>query len=113
MRALAAMINRFYPGRWATLRPATKQEIAATRVIGMTIEAASAKIRAKGIGDDEEDYALPIWAERIPVRAVLGAPEPCPRLVPGVERPPGIAGYQEGRSLEEALTEAHATTFAR
>ena len=75
-RALAAMIDRFYPGRWATLRPATQQEIKATRVIGMTIEQASAKIRAKGIGDDEEDYALPIYAERIPVRTVLGAPSP-------------------------------------
>ncbi len=54
IRALRAMIDRFYPGRWATLRPATLQEIKATRVIGMTIEQASAKVRAKGIGDDED-----------------------------------------------------------
>ncbi len=107
-RALAAMIDRFYPGRWASLRPATEQEIKATRVVGMTIEEASAKVRAKGIGDDEEDYALPIWAERIPVRTVLGAPEPCSRLVPGVARPEGLAGYRDGRALEAALTEAHA-----
>ncbi len=112
-RALAAMIDRFYPGRWATLRPATEQEIKATRVIGMTLEAASAKVRAKGVADDEEDTALPVWAERIPVRAVLGAPEPCPRLAPGVERPAGIAGYRDGRPIEEALTEAHAATFPR
>jgi len=111
IRALAAMIDRFYPGRWATLRTATKQEIKATRVIRMTIEQASAKIRAKGIGDDEEDYALPIWAERIPVRTVLGAPEPCPRLVPGLERPAGLAGYRQGRALEDALTDAHSATF--
>ena len=110
-RALAAMIDRFYPGRWDALRPATRQEIKATRVIGMTIEQASAKIRAKGIGDDEEDYALPIWAERIPVRMVLGAPEPCPHLLPGVERPAGLTGFREGRPLEEALREAHAATF--
>jgi nitroimidazol reductase NimA-like FMN-containing flavoprotein (pyridoxamine 5'-phosphate oxidase superfamily) len=111
VRALAAMIDRFYPGRWAALRPATKQEIKATRVIGMAIDEASAKIRAKGIGDDEEDYALPIWAERIPVRTVLGAPEPCPRLVAGVERPDGLAGYREGRALEDAFRDAHAATF--
>ena len=110
--ALAAMIDRFYPGRWATLRPATKQEIKATRVIGMTIEQASAKVRAKGIGDDEEDYALPIWAERIPVKTVMGAPEPCSRLVAGVPRPETLAGYREGRALEDALTEAHAATFS-
>jgi nitroimidazol reductase NimA-like FMN-containing flavoprotein (pyridoxamine 5'-phosphate oxidase superfamily)/gamma-glutamylcyclotransferase (GGCT)/AIG2-like uncharacterized protein YtfP len=110
-RALAAMINRFYPERWETLRPATQQEIKATCVIGMAIEQASAKIRAKGVGDDEEDYALPVWAERIPVRTVLGAPEPCPRLVPGVERPARLAMYREGRGLGDALTEAHAIAF--
>ena len=110
-RALGAMIDRFYPGRWDTLRPATQQEIKATRVIVMDIEQASAKVRAKGIGDDEEDYALPIWAERIPVRTVLGAPEPCVRLAAGAARPEALAGYREGRPLEDALTEAHAATF--
>ncbi len=110
-RALAAMVGRFYPGRWATLRPATQQEIKAARVIGMDIEQASAKVRAKGIADDEEDYGLPIWAERIPVRTVLGPPEPCPRLVPGVERPETLGGYREGRALGDALREAHAATF--
>lgn len=113
MRALTAMINRFYPGRWETLRPATAQELKATRVIGMTIEKASAKTRASGIVDDEEDYALPIWAERIPVTTVLGAPAPCVRLAPGVERPEALDGYREGRPLEQALTESHKTTFPR
>ena len=110
-RALATMVDRFDPQRWASLRPATRQEIKATRVIGMTIEQASAKVRAKGIGDDEEDYALPIWAERIPVLTVLGAPEPCSRLAPGVSRPERLAGYREGRALGEVLAEAHAASF--
>jgi nitroimidazol reductase NimA-like FMN-containing flavoprotein (pyridoxamine 5'-phosphate oxidase superfamily) len=110
-RALDAMINRFYPGRSELLRPTTPQEVKATRVIGMEIERASAKIRAKGVGDDEEDYALPIYAERIPVTTVIGAPEPCPRLLPGVERPEGLAPYREGRRLDEAVAEAYATTF--
>jgi nitroimidazol reductase NimA-like FMN-containing flavoprotein (pyridoxamine 5'-phosphate oxidase superfamily) len=111
LRGIRAMVDRFYPGRTDLLRAPTAQEIKATRFIGMEIEQASAKIRAKGIGDDEEDYALPIYAERIPVRTVLGAPEPCRRLVPGVARPEGIAGYHEGRRLDEAVAEAYATTF--
>jgi hypothetical protein len=110
-RALVAMVDRFYPGRTATLRQSTPQEVKATRVIGMEIEQASAKVRAKGIGDEEEDYALPIYAERIPVRTVLGAPEPCARLIPGVERPDGLAGYREGRRLDDAVLEAYRTTF--
>jgi nitroimidazol reductase NimA-like FMN-containing flavoprotein (pyridoxamine 5'-phosphate oxidase superfamily) len=111
LRGIRAMVDRFYPGRTDLLRTPTAQEIKATRFIGMEIEQASAKIRAKGIGDDEEDYALPIYAERIPVRTVLGAPEPCRRLVPGVARPEGIAGYHAGRRLDEAVAEAYATTF--
>jgi hypothetical protein len=110
-RALVAMVDRFYPGRTATLRQSTPQEIKATRVIGMEIEHASAKIRSKGIGDEEEDYALPIYAERIPVYTVLGTPEPCARLIPGVERPEGLAGYREGRKLDDAVSEAYRATF--
>jgi nitroimidazol reductase NimA-like FMN-containing flavoprotein (pyridoxamine 5'-phosphate oxidase superfamily) len=110
-RALTAMVDRFYPGRTATLRQSTPHEIKATRVIGMEIEQASAKVRTKGIGDEEEDYALPIYAERIPVRTVLGTPEPCARLLPGVERPEGLAGYREGRTLDEAVMEAHRSSF--
>jgi nitroimidazol reductase NimA-like FMN-containing flavoprotein (pyridoxamine 5'-phosphate oxidase superfamily) len=61
-RALDAMIDRFYPGRNATLRPGTAQELKATTVVGMKIDQASAKVRAKGVADDEGDLGLPIYA---------------------------------------------------
>jgi hypothetical protein len=110
-RALSAMIERFYPERDATLRPSTVQELKATRLLGMRIEEASAKIRNKGVGDEEEDYALPIYAARIPVTQVVGDIEPCPRLLPGVERPAGLAGYRPGRRLDEAMTETAARVY--
>jgi nitroimidazol reductase NimA-like FMN-containing flavoprotein (pyridoxamine 5'-phosphate oxidase superfamily) len=106
-RALVAMVDRFFPDRTAGLRQTTAQEIKATSVIAMEIEEASAKIRALGVVDDDEDYDLPVYAERIPVRTVLGAPEPCPRLRDGVERPASLRGYAEGRLLEEALRDAY------
>jgi uncharacterized protein len=106
-RALVAMVDRFFPDRTASLRQSTKQEIKASAVIAMEIEQASAKIRTKGVADDDEDYALPIYAERIPVRTVIGAPEPCPRLLDGVKRPQSLRVYSEGRLLGEALQEAH------
>ena len=101
------VVDRFFPDRTASLRQSTAQEIKASSVIAMEIEEASAKIRSKGVGDDEEDYELPIYAERIPVRTVLGAPEPCPRLRAGVERPASLGGYSEGRLLGEVLREAY------
>lgn len=111
-RALTMMVDRFFPNRTAGLRPSSRQEIKATAVVWMEIERASAKIRAKGVGDEEEDYALPIYAERLPVRTVIGEPEACPRLMEGVRRGEDLKAYQPGRSLEEALREAHAEAYA-
>jgi uncharacterized protein len=101
------MVDRFFPNRTAGLRPSSAQEIKATSFIAMEIEEASAKVRAKGLADDEEDYALPVYAERIPVRTVLGAPEPCKRLLDGVRRPETLNGYSEGRLLDDALLDAY------
>ncbi|MGY3445964.1 MULTISPECIES: pyridoxamine 5'-phosphate oxidase family protein [unclassified Bradyrhizobium] len=106
-RAIVAMVDRFFPDRTAGLRASSTQEIKATSFIAMEIEEASAKVRAKGVADDDEDYELPIYAERIPVRTVLGAPEPCPRLLDGVTRPATLDGYSEGRLLEDALRDAY------
>jgi nitroimidazol reductase NimA-like FMN-containing flavoprotein (pyridoxamine 5'-phosphate oxidase superfamily) len=111
-RALVMMVDRFFPGRTAQLRASTPKEIKATSVVTMEIETASAKIRAKGVADDEEDYALPIYAERLPVRTVVGKPEPCPRLLPGVTRPANLAAYNAERPLEDALLRAYMQTYA-
>ncbi len=110
-RALTMMVDRLFPGRTASLRPTTEQELKATAVVTMEIEKASAKIRAGGVIDDEEDYALPIYAERIPVRTMVGAAEPCGRLLPGVARPATLAGFSAGRLLDEALAEAYAMSY--
>ena len=106
--ALDAMIDRFYPGRAAALRTATPQEIKATAVIAMEIEEAVGKVRDKGIVDDEADYAHPVWAGIVPVTTVLGAPEPCPRLLDGMTPGADVGPYQAGRTLDDALTEAQA-----
>ena len=110
-RALTMMVDRLVPGRTAQLRPSTSQEIKATSVVMMDIEKASAKIRAKGVVDEEEDYAFPVWAERLPVRTILGSPEPCARLVDGIQRPANLTPYQAGRPLEQALAEAYSAAY--
>ena len=66
-QALVMMVDRLFPERTSQLRQSTKKEIKATTVIYMDIEKASAKIRAKGVADDDEevpeDYAPAIVAE--------------------------------------------------
>jgi hypothetical protein len=106
-RAMDGFVDRFFPGRAATLRPPTAQEIKATSFVVMEIEQASAKIRDVHVSDDEEDYALPIYAALYPVKQVLGEPEECPRQYPGLEVPEGLRGYAAGRKLEDVMLEAY------
>ncbi|WP_395703477.1 pyridoxamine 5'-phosphate oxidase family protein [Aquabacterium sp.] len=110
-QALVMMVDRLFPHRSAGLRPSTALELKATAVVTMEIEQASAKVRDKGLADEEADHALPIYAERIPVHTVLGTPEPCPRLQAGVRRPLELGPYRSGRRLDEALSEAHAMAY--
>ncbi|MES2253917.1 MAG: pyridoxamine 5'-phosphate oxidase family protein [Pseudomonadota bacterium] len=103
LQALKDVVDRFYPDRTKTLRPIDPQEFKATSVIKMKIEDASAKVRAKNVVDDEGDYATPLWAGVIPVAQIIGAEDPCSRLVPGVARPDNLAAYREGCRLDETF----------
>lgn len=91
--ALRRFIDALVPGRWETLRPVTEQELKATAVLRMPIDEASAKIRTGGPKDDEEDYALPIWAGVLPVATASGLLEPDGRNLPGVAVPAHLADY--------------------
>ena len=65
----------------------------------MPLAEVSAKIRTGPPKDDEEDYALPIWAGVLPIVTRLGAVQPDPRLVAGVSVPEylqQVAGFGTG-----------------
>ena len=85
--ALEHFVERLFPGRWATLRPPTAQELKATSVLSMPIVEASAKLRTDGPHDNPEDLAWPVWAGLLPVTAARGTPFPEPEL-PDSLRPP-------------------------
>ncbi len=89
--AMQAFVERFFPGRWDSLRPVTRKELKATSVLALDIDEASAKLRTGPPVDDEGDYALPIWAGVVPVAGVHGEPLPDPRLNPGVALPSYLA----------------------
>ena len=90
------LIEAFYPGRWDGLRLATAQEVKATGILSLPITEASAKVRAGGPIDDEEDYALPIWAGVLPLRYAKGEAQPDERNLPGVETPPEVEKFSIG-----------------
>jgi len=93
MKALEAFTERVAPGRWATLRPVTPQELKATMVVGMPISEAVAKVRTGPPIDDEPDYAMDIWAGVIPLKLTAGTPIPDPRLKPRTRLPKGFRDY--------------------
>ena len=93
---LKGFIEKMYPGRWDTLRPITDQEAKATAILSLPITEASAKVRSGGPVDDEEDYALPIWAGVIPVSMQIGEPVPDERNLPDVAEPAHVRGFRIG-----------------
>ncbi len=91
---LGRFVNGLFPGRYDTLRPDHAQDLKATMVLGMDITEASAKVRTGHPSDDEEDYALPIWAGVIPVTTQIGEPIPDPRNLDGVELPDHVRNFK-------------------
>jgi hypothetical protein len=98
MRALRVLSEQILPGRWDELRPPAPRELKMTAVIELPIESASAKIAEGPPQDEEEDYAIPIWAGVVPIDSVLGRPEADARVLPGVEPSPAILALA-GRRL--------------
>src|SRR5262245_32496142 len=97
---LEALSEHIIPDRWPEIRRPTEAELLGTLVVGIHIDEASAKIRTGPPKDDEEDYALPIWAGAIPLSAVAGEPIRDPRLALEIAMPRHVADYIERRSRE-------------
>lgn len=84
LRALEAFTERLVPGRWDEVRPPSPKELKGTRVLSIALDECSAKVRTGPPMDDDEDYALPVWAGVIPIHTAAGAPIADPRSRPGV-----------------------------
>ncbi len=93
---LKAFTEHLYPGRWDILRPMTEKELKATMILGLELLEVSAKVRTGPPGDDEEDYALPIWAGVVPLEIKTGAAIDDPRLIPGLKPPAHVTGFKIG-----------------
>ncbi len=93
---LEALVDGLFPGRSALLRPMRPQELKATSVLSMPISEASAKLRSGGPKDDEEDYALPIWAGVLPVKMQTLAPIDDPLGSSGLVAPEHVRSFRFG-----------------
>jgi uncharacterized protein len=92
--ALVALSEHIVPGRWADVREPNEQEMKLTTVLCLSMEEASAKIRTGPPLDDEDDYALPIWAGVVPLKLVAGEPIKDPLLSEETPVPDYAAHYK-------------------
>ena len=74
LKTLDALVEHVLRGRSHDARRANEIELRQTMVLALPLDEASAKIRTGGPVDDEEDYAMPIWAGVVPIRLTAGAP---------------------------------------
>ena len=96
MSALEAVTDHLIPGRWQEARLPTPKEMNATSVVSIRIDEASAKVRVGPPADDEEDYALPIWAGVLPLRETPLAPIRDEVLPKELSTPEYVTNYRRG-----------------
>ncbi len=91
---LMALSEHVCRGRSADARGPNSSELKQTMVLAIPIDEASAKIRIGPPVDDEEDYALPIWAGVLPLVLTPQLAIPDPRLPQGTPVPRYLQPYR-------------------
>lgn len=94
LHAMRLVAEHSMPGRWADVRDSHEREVKMTGVIALKIQSAAAKISSGMPEDEEEDYAIPVWAGVLPVTTTIGALESDDRLLPGADPSDAVIALQ-------------------
>ena len=103
LAALEAVTEHLVPGRWREARLPNRKELNATSVVVMRIDEASAKVRVGPPVDEEEDYALPVWAGVLPLQEVPLSPIRDELQSEEIALPEYVVGYSR-KGVEENIT---------
>jgi uncharacterized protein len=95
--ALHVFTQHVAPGRWEEIRQPSEKELQATTVLSIPLEEVSAKVRTGPPIDDEEDYALPVWAGVLPLDLTPKNPLADPRLPTEIPVPEYVRKYDRQR----------------
>jgi hypothetical protein len=87
LEALHAFTEKILPGRWEDARQPNEKELKATSILKLPLTEISAKVRSGPVQDDEEDYALPVWAGIVPLHLQADAPVRDERCDPAIPTP--------------------------
>ncbi len=97
MVAFEAVTEHVLPGRWAEARWPNEKEDKGTKLLALSIDEASAKVRTGPPVDDDEDMDLDIWAGVIPLLVTAGDPIPAPDVKVGLDVAASAANYARPR----------------
>ena len=95
MRAFERFTERMMPGRWREIRPPSAKELAATAIVAIRIEEASAKVRDGPARDSPADQALETWAGVVPVHMAVGTPVAADYVPKGTPLDGSVRAYVE------------------
>jgi hypothetical protein len=76
LAGLRACAEQLVPGRWGVARTPSREELAKTAVIALSLDEASVKVRRGGPHDADDDLKLDVWAGVLPLESRWGAPQP-------------------------------------
>jgi len=95
--ALHAFTEHVAPGRWQEVRQPSEKELKSTLVLAIPLKEVSAKVRTGPPIDDEEDYALPVWAGVLPLELTPTTPLPDDRVPKETVVPDYVRTYTRKR----------------
>ncbi len=95
------LVEHVVPGRWADARRPSEEEINATMLVSLPITESSAKIRSGPASDDEQDYALPVWAGVIPLELRSAPPLADEKLASSIPTPDYVTAYKRPQTKKK------------
>jgi nitroimidazol reductase NimA-like FMN-containing flavoprotein (pyridoxamine 5'-phosphate oxidase superfamily) len=99
LAGLRCIAEHVAPGQWDYARQPNRKELAAVRLLALSLEEASVKIRTGPPDDgDTPDAALGLWAGELPLATTWQQPIPDPALPPGIPVPGHISSRADTRA---------------
>lgn len=90
MHALKVISDNLLKNRWEEARLPNKKELHATKVIAISIDEITGKVRNEGVNDNKEDLDLPIWAGIVPIEQKFRKPIHVENLSNDIEIPKSV-----------------------
>jgi len=99
LAALDAVAEHLLPGRSGEARRPNERELEVTAVLRLSLAEASVKARTGPPGDEEEDYALDVWAGVIPLQRRTLPPQADARMPEGRPLPESVRTFPDAPEM--------------